>query len=258
MDTAIASQLLKDWTPPDVLRRSRPREVSLTRAGVGVSIIAVLLVIGGILVTVLVGGQIARESANARLLQSQGVSTMGEVARLWITGGEDPSYRVAYRFHVDSRAVDGRQTIARAQWARLQEGEAVDLLYVPSRPSVSCLAGSIPKPKPAWVQFVVGIPLIVGGLLLPLQIRRQKRLLSEGKPAPAVITKNRRVYYQHGARQNITLYEFVLPDGSVRKGRGCASRQLGPSGAGICVLYDPDNPRRSAPYPMKLVKVADW
>jgi hypothetical protein len=92
------------------------------------------------------------------------------------------------------------------------------------------------------------------GGLLPLTVRRQRHLLADGRPAPAVVTRYSRLQTEHGA-QNIVYYEFALLGGGTCKGRASTNRRL-PVGSAICVLYDPDNPRRSAPYPMCLVKLA--
>jgi len=49
-------------------------------------------------------------------------------------------------------------------------------------------------------------------------------------------------------------YEFRLLNGIVAKGKSSASKA--PAGdAPLCVLYDPENPRRNARYPFSLVRL---
>ena len=88
-------------------------------------------------------------------------------------------------------------------------------------------------------------------------VRREWQLVANGRPAPAVVTRLRRRRTQHGA-QNIVHYEFPLIGGGACQGHYNIARKSMPEGSVICVLYDPDNPRRSAPYPMCLVKLATF
>jgi hypothetical protein len=51
------------------------------------------------------------------------------------------------------------------------------------------------------------------------------------------------------------LYEFQLLSGTVMKGRSNGGRRTPGVGSPVCVLYDRDNPRRNAVYPLCLVKL---
>jgi hypothetical protein len=106
---------------------------------------------------------------------------------------------------------------------------------------------------PIWVPFLVGSSLAAGGAVLVLILRRQLRLLSEGRPALAVVT--RYSYAQHGAK-NIH-YEFPLLSGGMAKGRSGPIRRLPAIGATLCVIYDRENPRRNAPYPLEMARLAN-
>jgi hypothetical protein len=100
------------------------------------------------------------------------------------------------------------------------------------------------------VPYLIFGELVVVALVLAMLLRKQMRLLTEGRPAPGVVTGCRRT------KDGIVLrYEFQLPDGATAKGRG-HSRRPPAIGSQICVLYDPENPRRNAPYPLGLVKLA--
>ena len=81
-------------------------------------------------------------------------------------------------------------------------------------------------------------------------IQREKRLLSDGRAAPARITKVKRVEHH----RHVLRYELATMNGEVVKGRA-DSRHAKPVGETLCVVYDRDNPRRNAPYPFKLVRV---
>lgn len=256
-DSANLSELWQGWKPPDALRRSCPREVSLTRAGIALLVTCGLLMAGGVAVGIAIGAKAKRESANARLLREQGVDSQAEVTRLWIASdGKDRQHRVAYRFTGDDGSTHkSSASVRQSFWKTLAVGAFLPVRYVPSKPGIHYLKVNGPRRTPAWVPYAVGAPMMLAGLLLPLTIQRQKRLLADGRPAPGVITRYRRTQTNHGAQTWIS-YEFQLLGGGVRKGRASVDRRIGAEGSVICILYDPDNPRRNAPYPMGLVKVA--
>ncbi len=85
--------------------------------------------------------------------------------------------------------------------------------------------------------------------LVAWSLQRQRRLLTEGRPAPGIVTRLSRT---KGGMQ--VYYDFLLLSGSVAKGSsGPVSKPPG-IGQTVCVLYNPDNPRRNAIYPLCLVK----
>ena len=70
-----------------------------------------------------------------------------------------------------------------------------------------------------------------------------------------MVTRMRKRHTQHGA-YNVVYYQFALPEGGVCQGRCNVGGKVMPKDSVICILYDPENPRRSAPYPLSLVKLA--
>jgi hypothetical protein len=217
-------------------------------------LISALLVAGGVVGAVMLSQQSRRQEAEARRMLAEGQVTDGVVTRLWHTGGKSEQYRVAYRFSVDGLEHGGRATIGSRYWKSLRVGSPIAVRYLPSSPGHNYPSASPPRPLPVWFPILLGaIGVAIAGLP-PLQVRRQRHLLADGRPAPAVVTRYRRVYTNHGASQTWMYYEFPLLGGGTCKGRASTNRRQ-PEGSVICVLYDPDNPRRSAPYPMRLVKL---
>jgi hypothetical protein len=94
------------------------------------------------------------------------------------------------------------------------------------------------------------------GLGLVFIIRRQRRLLSEGRAAIARVTASTtRKRGAHGSHStNRVVYEFELGGGRVRSGRYETQKAAPPIGGEFVVLYDPDRPERSAKYPLALVR----
>jgi hypothetical protein len=186
---------------------------------------------------------------------AEGRETDGVVTRLWLGGGKSNEHRVAYRFAVDGRDHSGHATIRSGYWKSLHTGSPMAVRYLPSEPAHNYPSANPPSPTPAWLPFLVGGMFSLAGVLMPLQVRRQRHLLEDGRPAPAVVTRLRKWRTQHGT-QNVVYYQFALPDGSVCKGRSNVHGRSMAVDSVICILYDPDNPRRSAPYPLCSVKLA--
>ena len=84
-------------------------------------------------------------------------------------------------------------------------------------------------------------------MLIPL--RRQNRLLTEGRPAPGRVTAIKKA-----DKVLVVQYEFRLLNGVVVKGKYNASK-VPAADQPLCVLYDPENPRRNALYPLSLVRL---
>ena len=246
----------RSWIPPDGLDRSRPRDVKLTRAGhwlLAVSLamwFAALGALAGLL-------QVSSDQADERrAFLERSVEGKAEVTRLWRTRGEGNPAWVAYRLDVGGAGYTGESRLRLPYWRQLRIGDRLPVRYLPSDPRVSHLSGREREPMPAFVPFLVGGALAVGAGVLLLPLRAERRLLAEGRAARARVTRHKKVQ-GHGGHGTRIYFEFVTLGG--RKVTGKAGpRQKPPAvGSEICVLYLPDEPRRSAPYPLSLVAPRD-
>jgi hypothetical protein len=254
MDTNNLSKLWVGWKPPEGLNRSWPRPAVLTGRGVMLYVLAALMLVGGVFGAVWIARESWRQRTEARRMVAAGRDSEGAVTRLWRHDGKSPDFRVAYKFAVDGRDYTGHASVGSGYWMSLHVGSPIAVRYLPSAPARNFPAAYPPTPTPAWLAFLIGGMGAVAGVLLPLKVRRQRHLLEDGRPAPAVVARVRRLRSQHGT-QNIVYYQFALPDGGVCKGRSnCHDRSMLKDSV-ICILYDPDNPRRSAPYPLCTVKL---
>jgi hypothetical protein len=136
-------------------------------------------------------------------------------------------------------------------WSKLEVGSPIDIRVTPGRPERNHPEDWGRNDMPAWLPPVLAAFLAGIGLFLIFLIRRQMRLLSEGRPAPGVVVGHRRV--QHG--QQVIKYEFPLIGGGIGKGSGNRSRRPPEVGSAITVVYDRDNPKRNSPYPMEMVRI---
>jgi hypothetical protein len=243
------SALGRHWTPPDGLEFCRSRQVRWTAAGKTVFALAVAFFVGALAGGVALSVLASRQAEELRLFREQGVDTQGRIARLWRSGDEGHTRRVAYLFNVQGRTYPGLAELPHSVWKNLQVGSDLAVRYLPSNPAVSYPLGREPGPMPMWVSCLVAASLAAVGGLLMLLLRRQSWLLAQGRPALAVVTRHTKT-----DKGTVAHYEFVMLSGSVAKGRRGPSRRPPAIGATFCVFYDPDSPRRNAPYPLPLVE----
>ena len=164
---------------------------------------------------------------------------------------------VAYQFEAEGRTYRRSVGAPLKIWKSLFPGSPLTVRFLPSDPARNHPRDWPDSQTPLWVAILVGAGLVGTGVILVIVLRRQLALLRDGRPAPAVVTRHS--WAQHG--QKNFHYEFPLLGGSVEKGKRGPTRRPPAIGATLCVLYDPDNPRRNAPYPLEmatLVNAGSW
>jgi len=120
------------------------------------------------------------------------------------------------------------------------------LLFVPAR------RAEVPA---MWVPFVVSAALILLSVLCRLLVNRERRLAGEGRVSPAVVTGHFKRHSSHGGTHRYITYEYRLLSGAVMRGQMPVEKPPA-VGSVICVLYDPNEPRRTSRCPMRLVRPA--
>ena len=241
--------MIENWTPPDGLGYSSLRPVSLTGGGIALLVVAAMMLLGAVAAAIGLGTTARRQAKDHRLLQEQGVNTDAQITRVWRGGDKNQQHLVSYRFTVQEREYVARKGVPPRIWQDLRAGSSLPVRFLPSNPKVNHPTGWDDTPMRPWVAYLVSGELVAIALVLTILLRKQMRLLTEGRPAPGIVTGHRRT---RGG--TVIRYEFQLMNGATAKGRG-QSRRPPAVGAPVCVLYDPENPRRSAPYPLTLVKL---
>jgi hypothetical protein len=123
--------------------------------------------------------------------------------------------------------------------------------YLPSDPRLNHPIAWRANTVPLWLPYLAAAILGALSWLAAHSIRSQRKLLEEGRAAPALVTRHTKT------KDGKTIhYEFPLLSGAVRQGRSGPSKKPPAVGSVICVLYNPDRPRRNAAYPLSLVKPA--
>lgn len=248
------AELQRAFVAPPRLATSRPRPVQLTAGGRVLVAVAMVLFAGGVVGGLALFHEAGDQADTARALVDRGVVTAGEVTRLWPSG--DSFRRVRYRFVVDGRAFESTERVSTARRRALHVGSPIEVRYVPGDPQENDLGGTPRQSLPIWLPFVVATAAAAIGLVCLVVINGQRRLLTDGRAAPAIVTSHQRHHTTHGGTHRSLTYEFPLLNGAIAKGRSQTSSKPPAVGAVICVIYDPDRPARSMAYPFSLVQPA--
>lgn len=251
--SAHLAELQRTFVAPAPLTQSGPREVELTGGGLVLTTVGILLLVLAVATGVWLHLEGRRQAGNRQALIDEGVTVTGDVTRLWANG--DDRRRVAFRFVVDGHEYSGRARVSEARRRTLSVGSPLAVRYVPANPQLHDLGGTPRDTMPAWVPFIVAPLVAVAGLLCLVAIGRQRRLLTDGRVAPAIVTGHRTQRTSHGTHRSLT-FEFPLLSGAVASGKSGASSKSPAVGSVICVVYDPERPSRHRPYPMSLVRPA--
>lgn len=212
--------------------------------------LAVIMIIGSAVLYWFLSRQQAREAAVRTALETGGAETEATVTRRWESEEKDHTPMIAYTFPANGRVYHGSSSTPRARWRNLPAGSALLVRYLPDRPQVNHPSDWEVHVTPAYLPALTSGLIGLTSLLLIWLTRRDTELLAEGRVAPAIVTGSVRGKHGFAAK-----YEFRLPDGTTRKGRGGQMRVAPEVGEAITVLYDDDHPRRNAPYPLELAQL---
>jgi hypothetical protein len=248
------TELQGAFVAPRGVSLSRPRAIRLTAAGRALMAMAVLMFAGAILALVGLSRIAGGQAETRRALAERGATTTGEVTRLWASG--DNARRVSYRFQVDGRTYNDSAKVSREARRALVVGAPVGVRYLPANPEVSHVAGAPPGAMPPAIPYVAAVAIAAAGVLCLLAINAQRRLLAEGRAAPAIVTGDTRQRTSHGGQRRSLTYEFLLLTGVVMRATCVTSSKPPQVGSVVCVIYDPEQPSRSAIYPLQLVAPA--
>jgi hypothetical protein len=213
-----------------------------------IACVAGILFAGALAAGIFFARTVRREQQEQRLLDQQGITVDAVIARVWRNNDKSREPRVTYRFNYRNVILSHTVGVPLNQWRQLKEGAPLAVRFVPSRPEVSHPVDWPRRGLPAWFPFLFSALLAGGGAIIAAQVARQMRLLAEGRPTPGRMTSFRRT------KQLVIRYEFQLPDGTTLKGRADMCK-MPESGKPLCVLYDPENPRRNSLYPLPLVRL---
>jgi hypothetical protein len=206
-------------------------------------------VVGGAWLSVVSG----RDRARRQVLEREGVFTEARVVELTRTRGGEARYFVVYDYGVEGRYFRRQQRIQRREWSRLQRGMRFPVRYLPSSPDIAWMRGHEPRGVPMWVVPLVSAGVALGAWAIGYSLRRQWRLLSEGRPALARVTHSKKISRgEHHVHR--VYYEFQVMSGATRTGHFDVGKNPPAADTTVTIVYDPDEPERQARYPLSLVR----
>ena len=237
--------------PPELVR-SAPRDVALTTGGRLLILVAWLLAAGAIAAGVVLHLEAKRQWDAALDFDGRSVTATAIVDRLWRKSGDGKPAFAAFHFEANGARIEGESRMQLSAWRELRTGSTISVRYLPDNPRQFVIAGARRSQLPLAVPYVVAAALGALALLCTIPARHQRRLLSAGRAAPAVVTKVRKHAGSHGASYREMFYEFRVLAGTMATGKAVAT-SAADVGTTISVVYDPERPARNRPYPFSLV-----
>jgi len=232
-------------TLPIELTGPLPRKVRSSPGGIQSAFFAAAVVALALAGTSWVAMRGVHEFQNREALRSEGVEATGQVTGFSHTGKHNGILVVQYSFLVNGISFPGKADVPRQLERDVKGSSTLPIRYVPANPAVSHPADWDEPLFSAVVPLMFPILPVAVGIMMLVSGNKERRLLAEGLPAIATITKSYRLS-KGGYKSN---YEFRTEDGGV--GTGTNSFAGPPEiGTTFCVIYFPQNPRRNLPYPL--------
>jgi hypothetical protein len=245
----------KTWEPPLELQRSTPREVTLTAQGKALVVAILLFATAAIAGGVALAGKASADEHRWAAWKAEAVLVQGQVTGLRKQGsGDNSKYFVDYSYAVNGEVYAASESVRPGEWRRRKPGEPIEVAYRRSEPAQSWLPGHEPTGVPRYAAFLLGGGMLIPALILAHTIRRQRWLLEEGRAARAKVVGKKNISHEHGRHYRID-YEFQTLEGAKRSGRFNVNKKPPEIGEELIVVYDRDEEKRSARYPLSLVKV---
>jgi hypothetical protein len=245
------------WRLPGDLKGVVPREVHLTRAGIILSVVSLLIIAAAVEEFSWLWRDTRRKNAEIEQIILEGHQSQGFVTRVWETAGRGPRYHIAYRYSVNSLQYQSLPTdIDRSLWRSLAVGSPIAVSYRASDPGVNFPRKSPPYVPPPWFAIaVIGVTVLGSVAFVFAPIVGSRRYLVNGQPAPAVVTRvGKRAVGRPGASVTVE-YQYCAMGSEACRGSYSTASMPPPEGSVICILFDPDHPSRNVPYPVKLASL---
>lgn len=247
------------WEAPAELQTSTPRRVQLTRLGMTTNILAGVIAVVAVTLTGFMMNQAEADATRWKAWQADATPVRGQITYMRQTiSGKNRVYRVEYSYPVGNLTYGGAGRVDQREWKYMREGDSIRVFYRRGQPGQSWISGHEPKGMPWWVAPLTGTAMLIGPVLMMWNLRRQRRLLEEGLPAKATVTRVSLVRQQKGPPVYRVSYSFQTENGESLTGRSQSRTEAPSEGTAITILYLPNNAKRNAQYPLCMVRVATF
>ncbi len=236
-----------------------PRRIRLNGTGIMYCVLASASIAFGVGLTANAFlDELRRETANeslTRRLAVEGRETEATVTSLRTGMG----HVVSFTYIVGNRSYERSAFIASEHWQSLQVGSPLAIRFLLPDPTQAYPDADPPNSQSHWsivlptagmiLLFMLGFATVFLSSVLP-----ERRLLARGSPAQGTVTR-----CKEGSRGRSSgyylYYDFSLTEGSRRQGKVFRGQPMA-EGSAVTVLYDRNQPRRNALYPLDTVRLA--
>ena len=240
------------WRVPAELARHTPRPVSLSAGGFALAgVIALLLVAAPVTAALLWAASEDGRSLTERIAR-EGVWTTATILHSRQEQGENRRRFIGFEYRAGDSVFAGHATVGRFGPGRV--GDVVSVRYLPDDPATAWVAGYEPGGPPIALVVLIPASLVMMAGMCAIGLRRNQRLLAEGRAVEARVVASKRASHGHGGHS--IEYEFRVLSGAARRVKLEARKTPPPAGSVVTMLYDGDNPKRCAVYPLSLVRVS--
>lgn len=253
MTKAKAIESSTERTVPAELKRCLPRPVQLTASGGTVVGLGVFLIASALAVLAGLAGERAAAQERRERIEREGIATQAEVVENGVTKGENKKRFAVYRYEANGREYRGRVTLRKSDRRPAKRGDGLEIRYFSGEPGKSWVRGYEPGGLPLVLIALLPPGLAIGGVCTIWMVRRQRALLEDGRAAQARVVEVKRVLHDehHGYKVQ---YEFKALSGAATRVKLEAKKKPEEGGV-VTLLYDRENPKRCAVYPLPLVRV---
>jgi hypothetical protein len=247
---------------PSELTGQLPRRLQATGQGTYLTLVTVAFLAFAVASALWGGMNAVQQIEHRSALRRDSAEAIGTITR--IRNGKN-NKTIFYTFTVDGTPFTGKAELPWQLRKNIEGSNSLNIRYLPAHPDVNYPAAwewsffwwlplstdlvHLPDFSPELGWLFASLLWGVGGLAFLLVLRSERRLLAEGAPAAAVVTK-----CCPTNRGNFLLnYEFRAEDG--RMVTGNCTDSFKEIGANCCVLYLPQNPRKNMSYPSSCYRV---
>lgn len=196
------------------------------------------------------GWRILQQMKARDALLRDGQTVSGEISRIEKRGKSHVPWAI-YTFSVNGTVYVGKAEIPNDLRSGTAPLESLSILYLPTNPEINHPSDwDWPELSNWWTHFPLVVLMLIGPFLF-IAMFRERQLLVHGLPASAIVTGTSRAKNGYIAR-----YEFRAQDGSMNAGRGWCET-CPEDGAKIWIVYLPNSPTRSQPYPSANFRIAE-
>jgi hypothetical protein len=184
-------------------------------------------------------------------LRSEGQEVLGEVTGFTIH--RNAPLGIWYQFVVDGRtySAEALQSNTPVPGLKLEKGDSISILYLPSNPNISHPARWEWTVSTAWYTILYVVGGIAVGIFCFASLLKDRRLARNASAACGIVTSCAR-----DGKLNCVAYKFTTGDGALAIGS-----TKGPDeylvGERIWILYLPDKPQRNSRYPLDFFEVIE-